>query len=74
MVQVKLFGKARLQSGVKSFECEAKTVNELMKQVPNMKKKDVKDLVLLVNGKPVKKFYRFKDGDQVVLMSPVGGG
>ncbi len=74
MVQVKLFGTARLQSGVKSFECEAKTVNELLKQVPNMKKKEAKDLILLVNGKPVKRFYRFKEDDQVVLMSPVGGG
>lgn len=74
MVQVRMFGMARFQSGVKSFECDAKTVNELMNQVPNMKRRDVRDLVILVNGKSVSKRYRFKEGDEVVLMSPIGGG
>lgn len=39
-----------------------------------MKRRDVRDLVILVNGKSVSKRYRFKDGDEVALMSPIGGG
>ena len=35
---------------------------------------DAKDLVVLVNGHPVKKRYRFQEGDEVCLLAPAGGG
>ena len=36
--------------------------------------KDVDGCVILINGKQGKKSSRLKDGDQVLLMSPVCGG
>ncbi len=37
-------------------------------------RKEAKDLVVLVNGHPVKKRYRFQEGDEVCLLAPAGGG
>ena len=42
--------------------------------IPGISRKEAKDLVLLVNGKAVRNSYRFKDGDEVVMLSPAGGG
>lgn len=74
MVKVKLFGVARLKSGVKEFEADIHTMEELKNSVPGMEKKEVRDLVILVNGKSVSRWYRLKDGDEVVMLSPAGGG
>lgn len=74
MVQVKLFGLLRLDTGVRSLECNVKTVEELLNYIPNLKSKKAKDYVVLVNGKAVSKNYRFQDSDKVVLMTPIGGG
>ena len=74
MVQVKIFGVARLKAGVGNFEREVETVDELLGVIPNMTKKEAKDLVLLVNGKPAGRRYHFRDGDEVVLLAPAGGG
>ena len=60
MVKVKLFGVARLKTGVSEFEADVHS--------------EVKDLVILVNGKSVGRWYRFNDGDEVVMLSPAGGG
>lgn len=74
LIEVKIFGVARLKAGQGTFRAEAKNVDELLGMVPNLTRKEAADLVLLVNGKPVSKRYRFRDGDQVVLLSPAGGG
>jgi len=74
MVNVQLYGVARLQAGVSSFTSEAKTLKELRGMLPNITKKEAEDLVALVNGSGVKKSYKFKDGDTVVFLSPAGGG
>lgn len=74
MVKVKIFGVVRLQTGVSSFETDAKDVDELMTQIPGLSKKEAKDLILMVNGKPAGRRYKFHDGDEVVLLSPAGGG
>ena len=74
MVRVKIFGTARLKAGVGTFERDAKNVDELLDVIPNLTRKEAKDLVLLVNGKPAGKRYRFRDGDVVVLLAPAGGG
>ena len=52
----------------------ALTMDELKNSVPGMTKNEVKDLVILVNGKAVGRWYRFNDGDEVVMLSPAGGG
>jgi len=74
MVRVKIFGVARLKAGVPSFESDAETLQELWKTVPGLTRKEAKDLLAFVDGKAVGKKYRFQDGDEVVLMSPAGGG
>lgn len=74
MVRVKIFGVARLKAGVPSFESDAETLQELWKTVPGLTRKEAKDLLAFVDGKSVGKKYRFQDGDEVVLMSPAGGG
>ncbi len=74
MVRVKLFGTARLKAGVGTFEREVRSVDELMDCIPNITRREAKDLVLLVNGKPAGRRSRLKDGDEVVFLSPAGGG
>lgn len=74
MIKVRVFGVTRLKTGVGSFETDVKTLNELMDGISGLSRREAKDLVILVNGKPVSRFYRFKDGDEVVLLSPAGGG
>ena len=74
MVRVKIFGVARLKAGTGTFERDVETVDELLEQIPNMTKKEAKDLVLLVNGESVGRRYRFRDGDEAVLLAPAGGG
>lgn len=74
MVKVKLFGVARLKTGVSEFEADIDTMDELKNSVLGMTKREVKDLVILVNGKSVGRWYKFKDGDEIVMLSPAGGG
>ena len=74
MVKVKLFGVARLKTGVSEFEADIDTMDELKNSVPGMTKREVKDLVILVNGTSVGRWYKFKDGDEIVMLSPAGGG
>ena len=74
MIKVKIFGVARLKAGVSSFESDAETLQELQRTVPGLTRKEAKDLLALVDGKSVGKHYRFQEGDEVILMSPAGGG
>ena len=84
MVHVKLFGLLRLDTGLKELDAEAATVGDLYpillaeakraKPSTKITAKDVDGCVVLINGKQGKKSSRLKDGDQVMLMSPVCGG
>ena len=74
MVTVKIYGLARLKAGTGAFECDVKSVDEVLNRIPNVTRKEAKDLVLLVNGKPAGRHSRLKDGDEVVLLAPAGGG
>ncbi len=74
MIRVKIFGVTRLQTGISSFESDAGNVSELMEQIPGLSKKEAKDLVIMINGKPAKRWQKFQDGDEVALLSPAGGG
>jgi len=75
MIQVKLFGLVRLETGIKELQIEAANIkelkNELIRYIPEEK---IKGCVLLVNGKQATRFTKLKDGDQVMLMPPVAGG
>ena len=74
MIKVKIFGVVSLKTNVSEFETNVKNVGELLGIIPGISRKEAKDLVLLVNGKAVRNSYRFKDGDEVVMLSPAGGG
>ena len=84
MVHVKLFGLLRLDTGLKELTAEAVAVGDLypillaeakrVKPSTTITAKDVDGCVILINGKQGKKSSRLKDGDEVLLMSPVCGG
>ena len=84
MVHVKLFGLLRLDTGLKELDAEAATVGELYpillreakrrKPATTVTAWDVDGCVILINGKQGKKSSRLRDGDEVLLMSPVCGG
>ena len=84
MVNVKLFGLLRLDTGLKELEAEAKSVKELYPILLAAAKKarpdtritaaDIDGCIVVINGKQGKKNSPLNDGDQVSLMSPVCGG
>lgn len=82
MVKVKLFGLLRLDSGVKEFTAEAKTVKELYPKLMELAKhngnnitaKNINSSAVLVNGQQANKNTKLCDGDEVVFMSMVAGG
>ena len=84
MVIVELYGLFRLDTGIKSLEANAGTVKELYpilleeaKKVDPKTKitaKDIDGCIVVINGKQSNKRAKLKDGDKVMLMSPVCGG
>ena len=84
MVKVKLFGLFRLDTGLKELEADVKSVKELYpvllaeakKAKPDTKvtAADIDGCIVMINGKQGKKSSELKDGDEVMLMSPVCGG
>ena len=84
MVKIKLFGLFRLDTGLKELELNANSVKELYplllaeakKAKPDTKvtAADIDGCIIMINGKQGKKSSPLKDGDQVMLMSPVCGG
>lgn len=84
MVTVKLFGLFRLDTGLKELQMEASSVKELYplllaeakKQNPLTKvtAEDIDGCIVFVNGTQCTKRARLRDGDEVLLMSPVCGG
>ena len=77
MISVQLYGVVRLQAGVAKLEldeAQVKTLHDLKGMLPGISRKEANDLLVLVNGSSVKKSYRFQNGDNVVFLSPAGGG
>lgn len=74
MIKVQIFGVVRLKAGVGSFETNVETLEDLKGILPGITRKEANDLVVLVNGRTVKKHYRFNDGDTVAFLAPAGGG
>lgn len=84
MVNVKLFGLFRLDTGLKELQLEAASVKELYplllaearKNKPGtaVSAADIDGCIIMINGKQGKKTSKLKDGDEVMLMSPVCGG
>jgi len=84
MVNVKLFGLFRLDTGIKELDAEVSCVRDLYpvllakaKEVNPKTKitaKDIDGCIVVINGVQSKKSATLKDGDKVMLMSPVCGG
>lgn len=84
MVKVKLFGLFRLDTGIKELELQAGSVKELYpllldaaikaKPATAVTAADIDGCIVMINGKQAKKNSKLKDGDVVMLMSPVCGG
>ena len=84
MVNVKLFGLFRLDTGIKELNVEAASVmdiypvllEEAKKINPRTKitAKDIDGCIVVINGQQSNKKASLKDGDKVMLMSPVCGG
>ncbi|MBO4818601.1 MAG: MoaD/ThiS family protein [Firmicutes bacterium] len=84
MVSVELFGLFRLDTGIKKMEADVSTVKELyplllaeakrLDPKTGITAKDMDGCIVVVNGKQSNKRAKLKDGDKVMLMSPVCGG
>ena len=76
MITVKLYGLLRIESGIRETQIQAKTVKDVLNslflcQIPWTA---LNGCVIFVNGSRANKRRKLKDGDTVVLMSPVAGG
>ena len=76
MITVKLYGLLRIESGIKEKQLEADTVAQVLDALAEcgIPKGDLKGCVILLNGKSATKRSKLKNGDTVILMSPVAGG
>lgn len=84
MIQVKLFGLLRLDTGLKEMHVNAGTVKDLyplilreakkLNPATTVSAKDIDGCIVVVNNVQKNKHARLKDGDVVMLMSPVCGG
>lgn len=82
MVSVRFLGLIRLKIKLSTIQLTAKRLDELLlkinEQFNELNIEDLKKSVILVNGKNIIHLKVFKtklsDGDQVEIMSPVGGG
>lgn len=84
MVHVQLFGLFRLDTGIKELDAEVNSVKQLYPILLNKAKeinpstkitrKDIDGCIIIVNGVQTGKHAKLKNGDQVMLMSPVCGG
>ena len=76
MITVKLYGLLRIESGIKEKQLEAATVAEVLDALAEcgIPRRDLKGCVILLDGKSATKRSKLKNGDTVILMSPVAGG
>ena len=76
MITVKLYGLLRIESGIKEKQLEAATVAEVLDALAEcgIPRRELKGCVILLDGKSASKRTKLKNGDTVILMSPVAGG
>ena len=76
MITVKLYGLLRIESGIKEKQLEAATVADVLDTLAacGIPKRDLNGCVILLAGKSATKRSKLKNGDTVILMSPVAGG
>ena len=76
MITVKLYGLLRIESGIKEKQLEADTVAQVLDSLAEcgIPKRELRSCVILLDGKSASKRSKLKNGDTVILMSPVAGG
>ena len=78
MIRVKLFGLLRLSTGLKEVEIAAADMNAVYRalaaRAPQLTVKELNRCVVFINGKQGNRRSKLKDGDEVMLLSPVAGG
>ena len=76
MITVKLYGLLRIESGIREKQLEAATVAEVLDALAEcgIPRRELKGCVILLDGKSATKRSKLKNGDTVILMSPVAGG
>lgn len=77
MVTIKLFGSLRLKTGFKEMQAYASSVSEacgLLARATGYDKKEFKNCLFVINGRHAKYSSALSEGDELILMSPSGGG
>jgi molybdopterin converting factor small subunit len=77
MVKAKLFGILRLNAGVSMIWVDADRVGRAIEKIAvtgKADKKELKNCIILVDGKRAKMNARLCEGNEIVFLSPAGGG
>lgn len=82
MITVRVFGVTRLLIKVNKIEIDASSVADALKRINKLYEsitlKELRSCVIFVNGTNIVYLKRFrtkiKDGDEMQIFSPVGGG
>jgi molybdopterin converting factor small subunit len=77
MVKAKFFGVLRLKSGISTISIEADRVSKVIEKIVltgKVGEEELKGCIILVGKKRVKLKSKLQDGDEVVFLSPAGGG
>ena len=77
MITVRFFGTLRLKTETPCMEVEAATVREALKAVADTgvaSEKELRESVALLRGVRVSGRKKLTPGDELMLLSPVGGG
>ncbi len=77
MVTIKLFGSLKLKTGFKGMEADVKNVKEACEALSaetGLTLKEIKNCVVMINGKQSKLSSKLADGQEVVFLTPAGGG
>ncbi len=77
MVKAKLFGVMRLNAGVSTIWVDADRVGGAIEKIAatgKVDKKELKNRIILVDGKRAKMNTRLCDGNEIMFLSPAGGG
>ncbi|MDY3051699.1 MAG: MoaD/ThiS family protein [Ndongobacter sp.] len=77
MVRVRLFGSLRIRIGFQGMDVEAANITEvcrILARETGHEEKEFRRCLFVLNGAPCGIRARLADGDELMLLSPSGGG
>lgn len=77
MVTIRIFGALRLKCGMKGMEAYTDSVKDacrIVSKATGYPEKEFKHCLFMVNGQKVKYSAKLSDGDELVFLTPSGGG